>query len=185
MRINYYQIHSFCLLFTCPVASHFFLQLKKSADCVTIKSMIYFNKNINMYMQIEDILLQVKFKRLNMTKKGKGGRMRHNGLYSLILDQVFSYFFLFWLPCGSMECLGQGSDLSHSCNLCLSHGCSNARFLNPLGWAGDQTCLPALPRCYQSHCTTVGPLQASFSTLHFKVDVIKTQLKKKTLFFCT
>lgn len=31
--------------------------------------------------------------------------------------------------------------------------------LNPLCWAGDQTCVPALPRCRQSHCATVGTLQ--------------------------
>lgn len=46
---------------------------------------------------------------------------------------------------------GQESDLSHNCNPCNS--CSNDRSLNPLCWAGDQTCV--LAWCYRD---TANPL---------------------------
>ena len=39
------------------------------------------------------------------------------------------------LPPSHMESLGQGSDLSHSCNLCCS--CSKSRSFNPLCWGED------------------------------------------------
>ena len=39
--------------------------------------------------------------------------------------------------CGIWKFPGQGLNPSHSCDLCCS--CSNARYFNPLHWAGDQT----------------------------------------------
>ena len=39
------------------------------------------------------------------------------------------------------------------------------QILNPLCWAGDQTCIPALPRHRQSHCTTGGTPR-----IHFKLS---------------
>ena len=48
------------------------------------------------------------------------------------------FFFPFYgLTCYRWKFLGQGLNLSHSCN--LSHRCSNTRSMNPLHWAGDQT----------------------------------------------
>ena len=42
-----------------------------------------------------------------------------------------------------MEFLGQGSDLSHSCDLCCSCSSSNAGSFNLLCQEGDQTCVLA------------------------------------------
>ena len=47
------------------------------------------------------------------------------------------FIFSFLAILGQMEFLGQGSDLSPSCDLC--HGCGNAGSFNQLCWAGDQT----------------------------------------------
>jgi len=139
------------------------------------------------------------------------------------------FFFHFYGHTHSIwKFLGQGLNLSHSCNLC--HSCSKAKYFNSLHWAwdwthtsratraavvgfcthgatagtpptvcfsflfrpptsaygvprpgirsnpqlwpkpqlrqcyilnlprqaGDQTCIPVLPRCHRSHCVTVG-----------------------------
>ena len=52
--------------------------------------------------------------------------------------------------------LGQGSDLSCSCDLCSS--CGNNRSFNPLCWAEDQICVPVLQRCHRYHYATVRSL---------------------------
>ena len=70
---------------------------------------------------------------------------------------VFFFFLLLLLFLAAQqhaEFLGQGSDLSHSCDLC--HSGSNPGSLNPLSWAGDQTCVPALQRRHLSRCATAG-----------------------------
>ena len=64
-----------------------------------------------------------------------------------------------------MEFLGQGSDPSHSCDLCHSYG--NAGSFNPLCWAQGQTCALVLQGCRQSHCATGGTPHRSF----LKTDV--------------
>ena len=53
-----------------------------------------------------------------------------------------------------MELLGQGSDLSRSCQ--LKWQLQQCRILNPLFWAGDQTLIPVFPRHCPSCCVTVG-----------------------------
>ena len=63
-------------------------------------------------------------------------------------------FFSFSTAPRHMEFLGQGSDLSHSCN--LRHSSSHARSFDPLCQAGDRTCIPAFRRHCQSHCTAAG-----------------------------
>ena len=82
----------------------------------------------------------------------------------------FFFLFLFWLPYGtwSSQARGQGSDPSHSCDLCCS--CSQRhRSFNPRCWAEDGSCILALQRCCQSHCATVGTplliLQGNLSSL--------------------
>ena len=65
-------------------------------------------------------------------------------------NSVFLYFFFFFGHPTVYEFLGQGSDLSHSCNL--------SQILNPLYRARGRTCNPALPRCHQSHFATSGTL---------------------------
>ena len=51
----------------------------------------------------------------------------------------FNFYFFKFYGCTHdiRKFLGQGLNLSHSCNLCHSWG--NARSFNPLCWAGDQT----------------------------------------------
>ena len=41
------------------------------------------------------------------------------------------------------------------------------QILNPLCPAGDQTCVPVLPRCHQSHCTSTGTPRISFLFFYF------------------
>ena len=61
------------------------------------------------------------------------------------------FFFFFGYP-RHMVFPHHGSDPSCSCNLSCS--CSNAGSLTHC--AEDWTCIPALPKCHQSHCATVG-----------------------------
>ena len=63
---------------------------------------------------------------------------------------LFSFYF-FGHP-WPMDFLDQGSDSSCSCNLLPQQ----RLLLNPLCWAGGRSCLPALQRCHQKHCATVG-----------------------------
>ena len=63
-----------------------------------------------------------------------------------------------------MEFPGQGSDLSCSCDLRCS--CCNAGSFNPLCQARDRTCILALQRHHQYHCTTLGTLH-----LHFRSKI--------------
>ena len=57
-------------------------------------------------------------------------------------------FFLFWPTCGIWSYLGQGSDLSHSRNLC--------QILNPGCLATGRICTPGLQRYRPSTYTTAG-----------------------------
>ena len=69
------------------------------------------------------------------------------------LDIKSNFSALFLAAAWHVEFPGEGSDPSHSCNLCYS--CSNARSFNPLCQARDQTCVLVPQRHYGSHCTTV------------------------------
>ena len=66
-----------------------------------------------------------------------------------------------------MEFLGQGS--AQSCCFDLSLGCTNARCLLhiKLGWAGDWTCVPVLPRWHWSHWVRTDILEFIFFFLLF------------------
>ena len=77
-------------------------------------------------------------------------------LYICLWSVLSFFFFLFLAALGHREFLGQGWNLSHSCD--LYHSCSNAGSFYPLCQALDQTCVLALQRCCQSHCTTAGML---------------------------
>ena len=66
----------------------------------------------------------------------------HLSHYSWILF----FFFPFLATMQHMEVLGQGSDLSCSCDLCCS--CCNTESFNTLCQARDQTCILVLQR----HC---------------------------------
>ena len=75
-------------------------------------------------------------------------------------------FFFFWLP---HSIWSSQADPSHSCDLSWSY--SNAGSLNPLSWAGDPTCIPALPRHHWFRCATAGIPQTSlFLTLQGKLS---------------
>ena len=74
-------------------------------------------------------------------------------------------FFLFGPLHGLGVSRGQGSDLSHSCNLCYSSRLTSS--FNPLCPAQNQTCVLVLQRCHQPHCAVVGTLDiVDFSVLH-------------------
>ena len=77
------------------------------------------------------------------------------------------YLFLFILDAiPHMELPGQGSDLSHSCN--LHHRYGNAGSFNPLCQAEHCTCVLVLQRCHWSRCTTAEtPI-----FLHFKYAIL-------------
>ena len=71
-------------------------------------------------------------------------------MWTFVTDFFHFFFFFFFFFCflffslavpWHMEFLGQGSDLSHGCNLSLS--CNNAGSFNPLCRARDQTCRDA------------------------------------------
>ena len=74
----------------------------------------------------------------------------------------FLFFFFFSAALEHMEFPGQGSDLSHSCDLCRS--CGNAGSFNPLYQAGDWTCVSAFQRHCQSCCTTAETPAVRFLT---------------------
>ena len=73
-----------------------------------------------------------------------------------VLTSVFVCFFSFSFLAAPwhMEFLGQGPDVSLSCNLCC--GCRNAGFFDQLYWARDRTYILVLKRCHQSHCASAG-----------------------------
>ena len=82
-------------------------------------------------------------------------------LWSFIQESVPPLFFfevkLLFIDLAAplyMEFLGQGSDLSRSCDLCHSFG--SAGSFNPLCQARNLTCILALQRHCWSHCTTTG-----------------------------
>ena len=63
-------------------------------------------------------------------------------------------FFFFLAYPRHVEFLGQGSDLSHSCN--LWHSCSNVRSFNSLHQAGDRICVLVQQRHSRSCWATAG-----------------------------
>ena len=74
-------------------------------------------------------------------------------LISLISFSSFFFFPPFLAIPWHMELPGQGSDLSHSCNLLCS--CSNDGSLTHCA-RSDQTCILALQRCCPFHCAMAG-----------------------------
>ena len=71
----------------------------------------------------------------------------HKSETFLFLFFLSFFFFLYACPTAAprhMEVLGQGSDLSRSCD----HQVWQRWILNPLCQAGEGTCLPGLQRCY-------------------------------------
>ena len=77
-----------------------------------------------------------------------------NGTLAKLLFLFFVLFFLFW-PLHSMwQFLGQGSLPSRLCHLCRT--CGSTRCFNPRCWVRNWTCILALQRHCQSHCTTAG-----------------------------
>ena len=64
---------------------------------------------------------------------------------------LFFFFFSFWPPCGIWKFQGQRWNPRRSCSPCHSWG--NTGSFNPLNWAGDWICIPALHRC-RSCCVT-------------------------------
>ena len=82
------------------------------------------------------------------TKRASSGRnFRQQFLF------LFFLFFFSFLAALHIEFPDQGSDLSHSFDLC-SHG--NFRSFKPLCRAGDRACTLVLQRCHQSRCTIAG-----------------------------
>ena len=78
----------------------------------------------------------------------------HRQVYKVSLKNNPGIFFFSFLSAPwHMEALGQGSNLSSSCD--LRCGSINAGFLL-LCWVRDQICVLALQRCCQSCCATVG-----------------------------
>ena len=78
------------------------------------------------------------------------------------------FFFFFTCHTYSMwTFLGQGFNLSHSCDLC--HSCGNAGSFNPLHQAGDRTQAYAAARVtavgFLTHCTTLGTPVPGFLVL--------------------
>ena len=97
-------------------------------------------------------------------------------LFMVFPDYPFFFsFFSFLAAPEHMEFRGQRSDPICSYELCLS--CGNTRSFNPLCWAGDQTCLLMLQRCYWSHCATMGtPLIILLISVGYKVMSLMNDL---------
>ena len=72
------------------------------------------------------------------------------------------FFFLFWLPPGIWQFLGQRSDLSFSCDLC--HSCCNT---GSLTHCAEREVKPALQRYRQLHCATAGTLSPPLSISNY------------------
>ena len=68
---------------------------------------------------------------------------------------LFFFFLFLFIGCPTAHGVpGQGSDLSHNCDI--------GGGLNPLCQAGDQNCILALRRHCWSHCTTAGTPRGRF-----------------------
>ena len=78
----------------------------------------------------------------------------------LVITSLFFLFFLFLATPWPMEFLGQGSDPSHSCNLCCSYG--NTRSLNPLCQPG----IKPMSWCCRDSVNPIAP-QRAFLFLNF------------------
>ena len=77
-------------------------------------------------------------------------------LYKSIVSQnlKFCFFFLFWPPPQHMKFLGQGRNLSWSCDLC--HSCSNVGSLNHCTRLGIKPAPPQREAGSLNNHTTVG-----------------------------
>ena len=80
------------------------------------------------------------------------------------LSFFFSFFFFFGCP----ATYGVPSPgIRSEPQLRLTPQLWQCQTLNPLCWVGDQTCIPVLQRCCQSHCTTLGtPISCLFDNRH-------------------
>ena len=79
----------------------------------------------------------------------------------------FFFFFSFLMAAPvAWKFLGQGLK-----GLNLSHSCGNTRSLNPLYWAGDQTCVSAVTRAtavgFLTYCTAVGTPGCHFCLMFY------------------
>ena len=72
-----------------------------------------------------------------------------------------NFFFSFLASLRHVKFLGQGSDLSHSCNICCC-SCSKAESL--IAGVGPNLC-PVLQRCHVSLCATAGTPLLKFKQL--------------------
>ena len=88
-----------------------------------------------------------------------------------------------------MEFLGQGSDLSHSCDLHCK--CGNTGLFKTLGQAGDQTCVWGMQRYWRSYSITAGtPLNSSLklsSTPWYKYTTfltVRSMIPFELVFVC-
>ena len=94
----------------------------------------------------------------------------HLSVHPPFLSLSLSFFFGCPMAYG-VTGLG-GSDRSHRCNVLPQLW--QCWILNPLCWARDQTCIPALQRCHRSCCTTAGAppsLSCSLFTLRSGIQV--------------
>ena len=78
----------------------------------------------------------------------------HDFLFFNELIYFYFYFFSFLAALWHMEFLGQGSNLSWSCD--LYHSCGNARSLTHCAGPGIEPMSLLLQRHHRSHCATVG-----------------------------
>ena len=114
-------------------------------------------------------------------------RCSHNFFPDICWTLIFKLLLLLLLLLGClwhMKFPGQGSDLSHSFNLC--HSCSKCWILNPPCWAGDWTCIPVLQRCCWSLCITVGTPEYQFCIVsqHLAVWWQTKQMRYKLRLVC-
>lgn len=92
--------------------------------------------------------------------------MRRNQNQSSSYKELNTFFFSFLASPQHMEFTYQGSELNHSCDLCLS--CGNYGFFNLLWGAKDQTCILVPKRSCLSHFTTERKFETYF--LNFRLD---------------
>ena len=77
---------------------------------------------------------------------------------------LFFFFSSFLAAHQHMEFPGQGSDLNHSFDLSFDLPTTVATLDSYVTLLdGDRTCIPALPRCHRSCCTTTGTPIFNFS----------------------
>ena len=76
------------------------------------------------------------------------------GSLNSTIFQILIFFYFCGQTHGKWKFLGQGLNLSCSCDLC--HSCSKAMYFNPLCWARDRTCTSAVTGApevsFLTHC---------------------------------